>query len=322
MKKILFICPYFGKYPNYFNLTLNSIKYNNTIDWLIITDIKAHYDYPDNVKVIYMTFSELQQKVQSCFDFKISLNEPFKMCDFRPAYGIIFNKYLAKYDFWGHCDFDCIYGNLRKFLPEIVLENNDRIYYLGAMSLYKNNEKINTVFKNSIDNSTDYKKIFSSKHSYSFDELGSVLLLNYYGYKIYYSYVFADIYTWNKPLKNIQTTVNFTKKRHDFKLDTTKKQIFEFNHGTLNGYYLIDHHQQLQKKEYMYLHLQRRFMDNNVTNINNFLVIPNKFIDYINIDKNFIIKYSKNNIFYKRYVKTKRSWNKRKNKIKNLLKFK
>ena len=42
MKKIVFICPYFGAFPNYFNLTLKSIEYNKTIDWLIITDIKKN----------------------------------------------------------------------------------------------------------------------------------------------------------------------------------------------------------------------------------------------------------------------------------------
>ena len=148
MKKIVFICPYFGAFPDYFNLTLKSIEYNKTIDWLIITDIKEKNDYPDNVKVINMSFTELRKKVQSCFDFDICLNKPFKMCDFRPAYGLIFEEYIKNYDFWGHCDFDCIYGDLRKFLPADILEKNERIYCLGHMSLYKNNDKINNIFKN------------------------------------------------------------------------------------------------------------------------------------------------------------------------------
>ena len=82
MKKILFICPYFGAFPNYFNLTLNSIKYNPTIDWLIITDITKQYDYPNNVKIINMKFEELQKKVQSCFNFKINLNALLKCAIF------------------------------------------------------------------------------------------------------------------------------------------------------------------------------------------------------------------------------------------------
>ena len=77
MKKIIFICPYFGKYPNYFNLTLNSIKYNDTIDWLIITDIKKIYEYPQNVKIINMTFDELREKGVKAGLLKLRMFRPF-----------------------------------------------------------------------------------------------------------------------------------------------------------------------------------------------------------------------------------------------------
>lgn len=70
----------------------------------------------------------------------------------------------------------------------------------------------------------------------------------------------------------------------------------------------------------MYIHLQKRFMDNYVNNIDEFLIVPNKFIDYQDINRDFIIKNTKNNILYKRYIKTRRSYNKRKNKF-NLLKI-
>ena len=69
----------------------------------------------------------------------------------------------------------------------------------------------------------------------------------------------------------------------------------------------------------MYIHLQRRFMKNLTKNINHYLIIPNKFINYQNVDKNFILNNSKDWFLYKRYLKTRRSWNKRKNKIKHLL---
>ena len=320
MKKIIFICPYFGKYPNYFNLTLNSIKYNDTIDWLIITDIQEKYDYPKNVKVINMSFENLREKIQSYFNFKISLDKPFKLCDFRPAYGVIFKQYINKYDFWGHCDFDCIYGNLRNFLPENVLEKNDRIYYLGHMSLYKNIDRINNSFKHKIDENTDYKKIFTDKRAYSFDELGSVLIMKKHNYNIYYNYVFSDIYTWKKGLYNIKTTISFNERKHLFSLEKNKLQIFKYDKGNLKCYYLIDKNSDIKETECMYIHLQKRYMNNETKNINKFLIISNRFIDVIDVNKNFIIKNSKDRIFYKRYIKTKRSWNKRKNKIYNIFK--
>lgn len=38
MKSIIIIVPYFGEFPNYFQLFLNSCKYNESINWVIITD--------------------------------------------------------------------------------------------------------------------------------------------------------------------------------------------------------------------------------------------------------------------------------------------
>lgn len=322
MKKIVFICPYFGAFPNYFNLTLKSIEYNKSIDWLIITDIKKEYNYPDNVKIINMTFTELQKKVQSCFDFDICLNKPFKMCDFRPAYGLIFKDYLDGYDFWGHCDFDCIYGDLRKFLSDDILEKNERIYCLGHMSLYKNNNKINNIFKNKLDEETNYKNIFTKERPFSFDEMGIIRIMDKEKVNIYNKFVFADIYPWEKPLISVETFVNVREKTHNSYIDKNKRQIFEFDNGILRSIYLDNKNDEnIKKQEYMYIHLQRRFMKNLVVDNNKFLIIPNKFIDYRKIDSNFILKNTKTCILYKRYLKMRRSWNKRKVKIKNLLKL-
>ncbi len=125
---ICLVVLYFGKLPNYFNLWLTSCKYNKTINFLLFIDDETKYDYPDNVKVIYTTFENIKNQIQSKFDFNISLKKPYKLCDYKPAYGYIFNEYLEKYDFWGHCDLDVIFGNLRKFLSEEILMQNDKIY--------------------------------------------------------------------------------------------------------------------------------------------------------------------------------------------------
>ena len=322
MKKIIFICPYFGKYPNYFNLTLNSMKYNSSIDWLIITDIKDHYDYPNNVKIIYMTFSELQQKIQRHFNFKISLDTPYKLCDYKCAYGYIFQKYINEYDFWGHCDFDAIYGDFRKYLSEEILNKYEKIFYLGHLSLYKNTFKINTMFMNKIDNIySDYKKIYTDKQIYAFDELGIVNILNSNKINIYIDFPFADIYTWDRALKTIKSKIDFSSGKMYFELNRKQKNVFYFDNGKLYGIYLNENNSyKIEQKEYMYIHLQKRFMDNYVNNINKFLIIPNKFIDYQEFDRKFIIKNTKDNILYKRYIKTKRSYNKRKDKF-NILKL-
>ena len=54
-----FIICYFGDFPNYFPLFLKSCEYNREFEWLIITDNKAEYDYPINVRKVNMSFSNV-----------------------------------------------------------------------------------------------------------------------------------------------------------------------------------------------------------------------------------------------------------------------
>lgn len=89
MYSIAYVVPYFGKFPKGFQFWLMSCGCNPSIDWLIFTDDRTDYDYPDNVKVTYWTFDQMKARVQSVFDFPVSLERPYKLCDYKPAYGEI-----------------------------------------------------------------------------------------------------------------------------------------------------------------------------------------------------------------------------------------
>ena len=106
MKTIAYIIPYFGKLPEMFDLWLKSCALNPTIDWLLFTNDKTEHQYPNNVKVTYMTFTELVSKIQSKFPFKILVPSPYRLCDYKVAYGHIFEEELNNYDYWGYCDLD------------------------------------------------------------------------------------------------------------------------------------------------------------------------------------------------------------------------
>ena len=109
------IIPYFGKLPNYFDLWLESVRHNLDYNFLIITDEEIENNLPENVRVIKSSFEDLVKKIQSLYPFKISLKSPYKLCDYRPAYGEIFKEELVKYDFWGYCDVDLIFGSINHF---------------------------------------------------------------------------------------------------------------------------------------------------------------------------------------------------------------
>ena len=74
MKEIVFIVPYFGKTPDNFQLWLESCKYNRDIDWFIFSDLLLDkFDVPDNVTIYKYTFDNFKKRLQTYFDYEISL---------------------------------------------------------------------------------------------------------------------------------------------------------------------------------------------------------------------------------------------------------
>jgi len=108
MKKILLINCYFGSLPEYFNFYMESVRFNSTVDFLLVTDDKTPRNYPKNLIVEYSTFEEIRTKMQELFDFEIALNSSYKLCDFRPVFGRLFYDRVKNYDFWGYADIDVI----------------------------------------------------------------------------------------------------------------------------------------------------------------------------------------------------------------------
>ena len=155
--RILFIVPYFGKFHNYFQLWLQSCKYNPTINWLVLTDDTTDYEFPPNVKVVYTNFKEVVAQIQANYDFPIVLNKPYQLCEFKVAYGDIFSNYILGYDFWGHCDIDLIWGNLRRHLTDDILNSFSKISWRGHLTLYKNNDRINKLYRQPIEGIEFYK---------------------------------------------------------------------------------------------------------------------------------------------------------------------
>ena len=171
MKSIAFIVPWGGKLPTYFQLWLETCRRNPSVDFLIFTDDNTKYNYPNNVKVHYMSFEQMKELFQKHYDFPISLNAPYKFCDFKPAFGEIFSDYLKDYDYWGHCDVDLIWGNIRKFVTDDILTSYKRIFSRGHCSIYENSLEVNALYRTlPACNCQNWKNVFQSEKSCCFDE--------------------------------------------------------------------------------------------------------------------------------------------------------
>lgn len=170
--KIILITCWYGDYPWFFPLFLHSCGYNPTIDFLIVTDnTEFLHNRPDNVKILNMTFDELRRKFTQKLQFDLNILNAYKLNDFKPAYGFIFDDLISDYNFWGHSDIDVVFGNIRDFITPEITNMYDVIssrhdYIAGCFTLFRNNQIVNRLFMES----KDYKRIMSSEVHYCFDE--------------------------------------------------------------------------------------------------------------------------------------------------------
>lgn len=297
MKKIAYVLPYFGKFPSGFEFWLMSCEQNPTIDWLIFTDDYTTYNYPKNVIVHYCEFKDIKERIQKIYDFKISLERPYKLCDFKPAYGEIFAEELREYDFWGHCDLDMVWGNIRKFITDDILENYEKIGNQGHSTLYKNTPEVNIRYRTYVNGTVDYRTVYSTDKGYAFDEppmeeIYHALKIPYYDTVNYihlkkYDYgFFMDLLPESEGYKN-------------------KYQVFTWKDGNITRYYI--HNEKIETEEYMYLHYWCRPTTFKIAEYNSskqYLIYPDITTDrYYEITKELIKSKSKRSKV-KYYVKS------------------
>lgn len=278
MKSIVFIIPYFGHFNNYFEIWLNSCAHNPTIDWLIFTDCKDEYDYPRNVKVVYTTFDEIRARFQSFYNFTISLEKPYKLCDFKPAYGEVFYDYIKDYDFWGYCDTDLIWGDIRKFMNNDVLEKYDKIGIWGHCCLVRNTAQFRTLYRAENTNIVTYKSAFASELAYCFDEkraFGKICVTK--GVKIFDNYTFFDI-----DYRHDDYRISALDDDYIRKFATGDHNIFKYNDGKLYLLTVESGANEIQCRELSYVHFQKRNMAVNISNkdYDKFLIYQDKFMIY------------------------------------------
>lgn len=274
--KVIFILPYFGKFPAYFPLYLLSCEWNKDFEWLILTDDHTRYNYPDNVHVEYMSFQQLGELVQHKFDFQISLDHPYKLCDYRPAYGYIFSDYLKEYDFWGHCDPDCIWGNLSQYITPELLLKYDKIFTHGHLTLYRNTPENNMRFTLPCRGEAGYyKKVFSRSEAYIFDEQYIKSVNNIFedhGFPFLTQSIVADINPYHTNFR--LDRYNFDKKNYE--IDAVRKQVFFWDKGHLKRIYVSGKTEIID--EFGYIHLQKRKMKPvELKSRTSFLITPEGF---------------------------------------------
>ena len=246
---ICMVCPYFGLFPSYIDLVFKSCSYNTSIDWLVYSDCENYSFKPDNITIIKCTLEDFRKQIQDKFHFKISLETPYKLCDYRVVYGYILEDVLSKYDFWGHCDLDMIFGDIRGFCPDEVLAQYDKIFTRGHLVLYRNSHNVNRYYELR-GTYSDYTTVFSSNNSWGFDEMSGInQILREHGIPQYSSIdKIADIGTLHHKFFLPSNIIN--------QLCNYNKQVFYWEDGKLWRAYVSNG--EIFRNEFAYIHLKHR----------------------------------------------------------------
>jgi hypothetical protein len=130
-----------------------------------------------NVEIIPMTIEEFDERVKKVTGIEpgnyIDGHAPHKLTsDYYPAYGLIMEDHIKGYDFWGHTNWDVVFGRIDHFLTDDYLKDcdifADEVYELnGTFSIYRNCEKVNNLFKKV----PGWEKAFKEHRLFGFDEL-------------------------------------------------------------------------------------------------------------------------------------------------------
>lgn len=171
-KQISLIIPYFGVLPTYFPYFAESVSHSPSIDVLLFTDARIEHPVPSNIKVYPYTLSEFNRLASSALSIQVSVSSPFKVCDFRPTYGVLFHEYIRDYDFWAFGDLDLVYGDLAHFLTPLMREYDivscRKGWISGSFCVLRNCVKVNSAYTSS----ATWQKALASPDYQHFDELG------------------------------------------------------------------------------------------------------------------------------------------------------
>lgn len=250
--RILVAAAYFGCLPDTFPLWLTSCRFNPDIDWLVVTDAPTEvYDFPPNVHVHAMTMAAFAERLSEFAGVLTTFNTPYKACDYRPLYSCLTDMVPGRWDFWGHCDLDMLFGDVRRFLTPEILAANDKIFGVGHFTLYRNDDDTNQYYRRPHPD-LDYRAILADPVHRAFDEHVGVNRI----WKLHNGRFHED----ETVLADIDPHIDRMVRTSTYaKVENHSVQVFCFDRGTVRRLYWAQG--AVQAQDFMYIHFQKRRFD-------------------------------------------------------------
>ena len=306
---IIIILPYFGPLPSTFGPWLRSAELNTSVDFLIVTDQEVVSESP-NITVRKTTLQQLRSLTMVKLDTYVALEKPYKLCDLKPFYGKIFSDDVNGHDFWGYCDCDMVFGDMRVFLTEDILSTHNSILSLGHLHLQRTNDPLYDAVIESCKSreGKSWKEVLAHKEYLCFDEMP-------FGVSAHYYFKHPEL-SWT----------GFTETGRCYSSPTMYRPLYEDTYNNY-GLYLKSYYNDLSNRfpcwqripteplkhmiyrkegvklyaigkrkkegicqeEILYVHIMKRQIDVMTKNKDNYIIIPNKIISDRTISRFFLL---------------------------------
>lgn len=164
------IIPYFGTLPDMFRYWLKSAANNPEIDFHLVGNCFSLSDIPKNVFTHNLDFHELNNAIGEKLGGR-PLTSPYKLCDLKPTYSILFPEIVEGYKIWGFSDLDLVLGDISSLVDFVGLPKNwGRVFDFGHLSFFPNDPASNYAFKDPIAGGDTWPFIRDSRLVWIFDE--------------------------------------------------------------------------------------------------------------------------------------------------------
>ncbi len=258
MKKIAVITCWFGGSPlNYLPLWLKSIATNPTIQFFYITDQPLEQELPVNLRVVRTTLADIEKLAKERLSPNAIIPHPYKLCDYKPMYGILFQELIQEYDFWGHCDTDMIFGDIRRFLTEERLNTYDKIYPLGHLSFFRNTDEVNRRWELP-DAKCSQHDVLTIPLGFAFDEWPGIY--NIY-MRLHFPFLRDIEFISPSPHNHRFRFVNRTNPKYEIPPKDYPHQVFYWENGEIFRAY-IDNDGTIKTDSFVYMHFFKRKFPN------------------------------------------------------------
>jgi hypothetical protein len=168
---LVIISFYFGRWPPWMNFFVESCKWNPGVRWVIYTDCGEPENRAGNIEYVHISFDGYKAMARERLGIAFDPVHPYKICDLRPAFGVLHEREIADYLFFGYGDIDVIFGDISRFYGErqfaeldVVSTHPERLS--GHFAVLRNTPDIRRMF----ESISGYRQLLERPDQMSVDE--------------------------------------------------------------------------------------------------------------------------------------------------------